>query len=257
MRLAFDADDLEQVTLPSQFPKRVVLNAAPLSLRFIGQFSVEILEPIVQDTAFIEAPVVTSNVATSLQARKRDGSGTLFVGAGHSPGSVIRSSNNEIEVCGAGRLYRVPMVFAPINGEYRLNIGDQADWTLLYSFALLDTRNGDRLTDLYDCTVKITAPGGGVLNFLLKRQYGRLMLVDEDNELTIDDQTVTNESQTLYQDLQRVTFYKGKLGSLPLNAAGYPYGTYEIELKAERKNGSFPPVVVTFDVVVSGFDIVP
>lgn len=252
VRLAFGEDDLTQATLPTTFPKRVVLHANPISLRFIGQFSIEIIEPITPDTSFLITPTITPNTTPSNKALKRDGSGTLHTGTGHSPAALFKATNNEIEVCGGARLYNIPMVFSSVDGEYRLNIADSADWTFLYSFALLDKRNADRLTDLYDCSVKVTAPGGGVLDFELKRQYGKLALVDEDNELTIDDPAATNEDQTLYQDIQRVTYYKGKLGSLPVNAAGAPFGTYEIELRAVRKTGGQDPVVVTFDVVVTG-----
>lgn len=255
-RVHFDADDLVDAAIPAgAYPKVVLVRAHENSYRFIGQFSVEILAPIVPDTSFLVAPAEVANTTPAPMATKHDEQGnvTLFAGEGNPIGGLIKSTNGEIEVAGGARLYRVPVVFPPFNDKYNLHIGTEADWNLPFSFALIDRRNGDRLTDLYTCTVKITsAQTGGVLNFELKRRYGKLILEDTANALVLDDPAASNAEDTLYQDIQRLTFYKNKLGSLTLNAAGAPYGTFNIELKAVRKTGGGNPVVVTFDAVVDG-----
>lgn len=165
---------------------------------------------------------------------------------------VEKSSNGEIEVCGSARLKLPEFAIKSVSGEYRLNIGRENNWSFLYSFAFLDNRNADRITDLYDCSIKVTAPGGGILNFEITRQYGRIVLVDTDNQLTVFDEKAVNAQQTLCQDILNVSSYKGKLGTLPLNIGGFPYGTYSFELRATRKVGAFPPVIVLFDAVVEG-----
>lgn len=252
VRVAFDPEDLAPTPIPDgPFPKDVIIRADALSLRFVGQFSITLLEGIEPDTSIVEEPAVVPNVAPAPGALKYDG--TLVIGEGNPSTNLIVASNGEIEVAGGARLYKVVQTFPSVDGKYILNIGEHADWNLPYSFNLFDTRNGDKLTDLYDCSLKIVAPGGGVLNFKLVRRYGRLHFVDSANELIIDDVNTYNEDQTLYQDVQRVTFYKGKLGStLPVNAAGSPYGSYDVEIKAVRKNGSFDPVVVAFVAEISG-----
>lgn len=251
-RLKFDLDDLEDSAIPAvAYPRTVVLKAEKLSLRFVGQFSLEILEPVVADTSFITVPAVVENTTLSQMARKTDG--TLFKGEGHTAEQMYVASNGEIEVGGAARLLNYSQGIPAVGGTYTLNIADQGDWSVPFSFALLDTRNGDHITDLYDCTVKITVvESNAVLNFLLKRQYGKLAMVDAANVLTVEDPATHNDAQTLYQDITRTTFYKNKLGSLSLNAAGSPYGQFNVELKAVPKDVGLDPVVVAFTVDVEG-----
>jgi hypothetical protein len=253
VKVQFETTDLVNANLPAGFPKRVVIRADPLSLRFMGQFSVEITDPIVPDTAFITDPVIVANTKPARMAMKYDD--TLVFGEGNLSDGMIVSSNGEIEVAGTARLSTYRGVFSSTDAEYRLDIADVSDWTLPYSFALIDKRNGDRLTDLYTCTVKITAQqGGGYLEFELKRQYGKLILEDTVNELYLSDVSCYNETQTLFQNIVRVTAFKHKLGSLSCNAVGAPYGTFTIELKAVRKTNDQDPVVVTYDVIVAGLE---
>jgi len=250
-RIALELGDIIDGPIPAgDYPKAVIIKAAPTSLRFLGQFSVELLAPIVADTSFITAPVQTANSTPSVNSLKTDG--TLFAGTGEIATAMAVATNGEIEVIGAARLLKVNQGIPAQEGVYNLNIGDQADWTLPFGFRLLDTRNGDKITDLYTCTFKVTAPGGGTLDFELKRQYGRLSLVDAANQLTIEDPALYNDAQSLFQTIQRVAFYKSKLGSLDVNAAGAPYGVFEVEVKAVRKTAPADPVFVAFEVNVEG-----
>lgn len=244
------ADIVDGPIAAGAYPKVIVLKAAPVSLRFVGQFSVEVLEPITDDTSFIVAPVVTANSTPSQAALKTNG--TLVAGTDQIATAMFVATNDEIEVAAAARHAQFNQGI-PSNGDgnYLINVADLGDWTIPFSFLLKDKRNADKITDLYDCTVKITAPGGGMLNFELKRQYGKLALVDTANNLTIDDPALYNDAQSLYQSIQRVAYYKGKLGSLDLNAAGSPYGIFEVEVKAQRKSGG-APVLVAFEVHVEG-----
>lgn len=253
-RVGFDTTDFADNAIPaSAYPKTVLIKAAPLSLRFVGQFSIELLEPITDDASFVTAPVVTENGTPSQMALKTDG--TLFFGEGNLATRMAVASNGEIELAGAVRMLGYNQAIQSKDDVYHVNIGDSADWTMPFSFALLDKRNGDRITDLYNCSIKVTAPGGGVLNFELKRQYGRLLLVDSANQLKIENPAAYNDAQTLFQELQRVTFYKSKLGTLSLNAAGAPYGTFQIELRAVRKVGAVDPVVVSYTAEIAGLPV--
>lgn len=252
VRLRFEPEDLVAVEIPEgPYPKTLLIRADELSLRFIGQFSIDLLAPIVEDTSIITEVITESNVTPAPIALKPDG--TLFHGTGNPGGGMIKATNGEIEIAAAARLVRVPTIFTPSNNTYFLNVGDGADWNIPHSFALVDNRNGDHITDLYDCTFKVTAlESNGVLDFNLRRLFGHLAMVDDANELRIQDEGTSNESQTLYQDIQRVSFYKGKLGSLSVNPVGTPYGDFRVELSAQRRDSSAPTVELSFDVKVEG-----
>ena len=252
VRLRFDMEDLVDTTIPAgPYPKSILLRADDLSLRFVGQFSVDLLEPIEADPSIITPVVESVNTTLAPMALKRDG--TMINGTSNPGGGFVKASNGEIEVAAAARLVRVSTLFPNVDGVYHLNVGDNADWNIPHSFALVDDRNGDHITDLYDCTLKITAlESNGVLTFNLRRLYGHLAMVDDANDLKIQDEGTSNEAQTLYQDIQRVSFYKGKLGSLSVNAQGAPYGRFRVEVKAIRLDNSVPPVEVSFEVDVEG-----
>ncbi len=259
VQLAFDPEDLPiNALIPTgDYPKTVVMRADPLSLRFTGQFSLTLQAPIQADTSFIEEPAVTANTAVNNKASRQStdrtiGPRELLIGSGNPTGGLFVATNKELEIAAGARLYKNPLIVPSSNGKYVHNVGSQGDWNIVYSIALLDNRNGLHITDLYDCGLKVTAPGGGVLHFKLVRRYGRLHFVDSANDLIIDDPAAANEDQTVYQDIQRVFFYKNKLGTLPQNAAGAPLGTYDVELRAARKDGSFDDVVVGFTVEVGG-----
>jgi len=259
VRLKFDEEDLPvNAVIPNgDFPKSVVIRADPLSLRFTGQFSITLEAPTEADTAFITDPVVApakavSNKASRVSTDRALGGRELLIGTGNPTGQLFVATNGELEVASGSRLYKSTELIPAIGDTYKLNVGGVGDWNIVYSIALLDTRNGLHITDLYDCGLKVTAPGGGVLHFKLVRRYGRLHFVDAANELFIDDPATFNEDQTVYQDIQRVTFYKNKLGTLTLNGAGAPLGNYEVELRAARKDGAFDDVVVGYTVEVTG-----
>lgn len=259
VRLKFDAEDLPITAMipEGDYPKSIVVRADPISLRFTGQFSLTLLEPVEEDTTFIEDPAIVPNAAVSTKAQKSvpGEAPTLLIGTGNPVGGLFVSSNKELEVAAGARLYQNPNLIQAVGDKYHLNVGGPGDWNIVYSIALLDERNGLHITDLYDCGLKITAPGGGVLHFKLLRRYGRLHFVDAANELIIDDPATFNDTQTVYQDIQRVSFYKNKLGSLPVNSAGAPLGTYDVELRAARKDGSFDDVVVGFTAEVAGLQV--
>lgn len=253
VRVQFEQDDLVDGALAGAYPRNVLIKAAPESLRFVGQFSVEILEDEADDAGFLVAPT-TVRGAPSQAALQADG--TLVTGQGIPSGQFFVATNGEIEIAASAQIYRSPYAQAATVGqdEYQLNVSDQDDWTIPFSILLKDTRNGQRITDVYDVNLRIEAPGGGELFFALTRQYGRLSLVDEDNELKVEDQAAYNEAQTLFQSALRVFTYKGKLGQQDVNNVGSPYGTYIVTLTANRKVGSAADVVVTFDVIVEGIE---
>lgn len=252
VRLQFDDEDLVDATIPNgPYPKSLLIRAEDLSLRFTGQFSIDLLEPIEEDLDIITDPVVEANVAPAQMAIKSNG--TLFHGTGNPSGGFTKASNGEIEIAACARIVRDTTVYPPVGGVYHLNVADLFDWSIPHSFALIDSRNGDHITDLYDCTLKITAlESNGVLEFDLRRLYGHLAMVDDANQLKIQDPGTSNEEQTLYQDIQRVSFYRGKLGSLTVNPEGAPYGEFLVELSAVRKNESADPVELSFTVQVEG-----
>ena len=253
IRIKFDENDFKVEAIPagSTYPKAVLIRADEVSLRFTGQFSLDILAPIEEDTSIVTAPAVVRNVTLAAPGvTKKDG--TLTHGEGNPGGGFVTASNGEIEIAAAARLVRVNTLFAPNDEGYFLNVADNADWNIPFSFALLDTRNADHITDLYDCAIKITAQqSGGVLNFALRRQYGKLVLVDTDNNLRITDGSTGEFFQSFYQNIQRVSFYKGKLGTLSVNAQGAPYGDFLVELSAVRHSGG-SAVTASFNVKVEG-----
>ncbi len=254
-RLAFEPDDIVDSALSGPYPRRVVLKAAPLSLRFIGQFSLEIAEAVTYDASVVSAVVVTEGTKPSQKALKTDG--TLIVGEHNSAEQMIVATNGELEIAGAARLLKYNGVFKPTSSAYYINVADNDDWTLPFSFLLKNTKNADRVTDLYDCFVKVTSvEANSYLNFQLKRQYGKLLLEDTTNQITITDPAAYNEQGSLYQDLLRPTYYRAKFGSIAKNALGAPYGTFEVELKAVSKNGG-ADVVVAFTVHVDGLPDTP
>jgi hypothetical protein len=255
VRIQFENEDIVDGPIPAGSPKSLIIQADPLSLRFIGRFSIDIVDPIVPDTSMIISPVVVPNTMPARMAMKSDD--TLFYGNGNLSGGMLVAGNGEVEVAGAARLSTYRGVFNSTLVEnkhtYHLDIADISDWTLPFSFALINKRNGDLLTDLYYCAVKITAQqGGGYLNFVITRQYGKLILWDAVNNLTVSDILTYNDEQTLFQNILRVTAFKHKLGSLTCNAIGAPYGVFDVEISAARKTEDQPTVTVAFRVVVSG-----
>lgn len=255
VRLAFEPEDLVDTALSGPYPRRVVVKADPLSLRFIGQFSLEIAEAVTYDSSVVSAVTVTEGTKPSQKALKTDG--TLIIGENHSAEQMIVATNGELEIAGAARLLKYNGVFKPTSSAYYINVADNDDWTIPFSFLLANTTNADRLTDLYNCFVKVTSvEASSYLNFQLKRQYGKLLLEDTTNQITINDAAAYNEQGSLYQDLLRPTYYREKFGSIAKNALGAPYGTFEVELKAVSKNGG-ADVVVAFTVHVDGLPDTP
>ena len=246
--VAGDAD-LVPVTVDStKLPTSVLLRAADTSLRFTGQFAVDVAKAIVQDTSIITPveEVVNAPIAAPL-ALKADG--TLANGTGNPNGKLIVADNGELEIAAGARLYKNANLIAPSENSYAVVVGEAGDWNLPYSFALLNKKNGSTITDLYDISLKVTATtGGGVLNFALKREYGKLVFVDTANDLRIVNGFVAGD-QSVYQDIQRLSAYKQAFGSVETNEAGALLGDYTVEAKAVRKQATgIDPVVVTFTV---------
>lgn len=249
--VAGDAD-LVPVTVDStKLPTSVLLRAADTSLRFTGQFAVDVAKAIVQDTSIITPveEVVNAPIAAPL-ALKADG--TLANGTGNPNGKLIVADNGELEIAAGARLYKNVNLIAPSENSYAVVVGEAGDWNLPYSFALLNKKNGSTITDLYDISLKVTAAtGGGVLNFALKREYGKLVFVDTANNLRIVNGFVAGD-QSVYQDIQRLSAYKQAFGSVETNEAGALLGDYTVEAKAVRKQATgIDPVVVTFTVSAS------
>lgn len=246
--VAGDAD-LAAVTVdPTKLPTSVLLRATDTSLRFTGQFAVDVAKAIVQDTSIITPveEVVNAPIAAPL-ALKADG--TLAAGTGNPNGKLIVADNGELEIAVGARLFKNANLVAPSENSYALVVGETADWNLPYSFALLNKKNGSTITDLYDISLKVTAgTGGGVLNFALKREYGKLVFVDTANDLRIVNGFVSGD-QSVYQDIQRLSAYKQAFGSVETNEAGALLGDYTIEAKAVRKQATgIDPVVVSYTV---------
>lgn len=248
---AGDADLVQVEVDNTKLPTAVLLRATSTSLRFTGQFAVDVAKAIVQDTTIIvpveevpDAPVAAPG------ALKQDG--TLAVGDGNPNGKLIVASNGELEIAVGARKFKNPSLIAPDENHYDLVVGETADWNFPYSFALLNKKNGTVITDLYDITLKVTAAvGGGVLNFALKREFGKLVFVDTANNLRIINGFVAAD-QSVYQDIQRVSSYKQAFGSVETNEAGALLGDYTIEAKAVRKQATgIDPVVVTYTVNVA------
>lgn len=249
--VAGDAD-LVPVTVDStKLPTSVLLRAADTSLRFTGQFAVDVAKAIVQDTSIITPveEVVNAPIAAPL-ALKADG--TLAAGTGNPNGKLIVADNGELEIAAGARLYKNANLIAPSENSYAVVVGEAGDWNLPYSFALLNKKNGSTITDLYDISLKVTATtGGGVLNFALKREYGKLVFVDTANDLRIVNGFVAGD-QSVYQDIQRLSAYKQAFGSVETNEAGALLGDYTVEAKAVRKQATgIDPVVVTYTVSAS------
>lgn len=254
VRVLFEDTDIEDgVIADNTYPRVVRFKATPTSLRFTGSFTMELLEAKADDAGFLVAPAAVVG-APSQAALKADG--TLVTGQSMPSGAMYVATNNEIEIAASAQIYRTSMAQSPVlaDGAYNLNVSDNDDWIIPFSILLKDARNGQRITDLYDVTLNIEAPGGGELNFVLTREYGRLALIDEDNELKLEDQAAYNEGQTLFQSALRVFTYKGKLGGQDVNNVGAPYGTFIVTLTANRKTGAAPDVVVSFDVIVEGIE---
>lgn len=234
----------------SKLPTSVLLRATETSLRFTGQFAVDVAKAIVQDTTIITPVEEVANAPiTAPAAIKADG--TLQVGNGNPNGKLIVADNGELQIAVGARRFKNTLLVAPVDNEYTIVVGETSDWNFPYSFALLDKKNGSTITDLYDITLKATATtGGGVLNFALKREFGKLVFVDTANNLRIINGFVSGD-QSVYQDIQRVSLYKAAFGSIETNDAGALLGEFTFEVKAVRKQATgIDPVVVNFTVQV-------
>ncbi|QVD49347.1 hypothetical protein LUCX_277 [Xanthomonas phage vB_XciM_LucasX] len=251
-RVVFESTDLVQANLPTgDYPRAVVLKANPMSLRFTGQFSIDLLEAKAVDDSFITEPVITPN-ATPSQILRSPEHGTLLAN-NQSAEKLFVASNGEVELFVGARLGKVDYAVGSRNDEVVLDISDQGEWNIPFGAALLKKTNSKRLTDRYAVSLKITAAqGGGVINLALTRKFGRLYLIDTANQIEQHHEEATNADQSLYTDVLYINHVKRKFGSLTLNPAGSPYGDFQIEFKAVDLADASNTLTLAFTAKVKG-----
>lgn len=210
------------------------------------------------DTSMLVDPVVTVNAVLNAVSVKPNG--TLIHGSGNSAQQMIVANNGEIEIAGATRFYRAGEVIVP-DGTYQYSANVQSskdktvkDWTWVYSLALINTKNSKCITDLYDVTMTVIGEELDTLSFHGEYRDGVFHFVNEEHGLDISDNT-TDSFGGLVQNIQRVTFYKELLKARIGVSSGAPIGSFDFEIRAERKVGNFPPVVVAWTAYIDDHDL--
>lgn len=194
-----------------------------------------------EDLSFLTAPVVTVDTLPSEAARK-PGMEVLKHSTGNPATDMVVATNGELELALALRYYRVKQTFGVSDGDshYNINLDESsfkpADWSWVYSLVLVDVRNGNCITDLYDVRMEVKFLAGNTLEFIGKFDNGVFHFIEEANMLDIVDNT-TDGTGSICQNIQRVTFYKEQLGVLEFGVDGAPIGDYSIKLTATRKRG--------------------
>ncbi len=250
-------------------PETSVANRAPIgeyefklsAKRKYGDFPPVVIEwaasVIDSDMSMLVDPTVTAGAALNAVAVKPNNT-QLLISSGNPSEQMIVARNGEAELAGACRYYRNGTIIAPtlVNGvqSYSINVQDSPfnglkDWTWVYSLALVNTKNGQALTDVYDVTMTVRAPTGELI-FVGSYKDSKFHMIDEEHDLDIDDNLVTPGGQVT-QNIQRVRFYGAELGDVELGAnSKSPVGTYTFELRANRKIGDAPDLVCTWRAVV-------
>jgi hypothetical protein len=229
----------------------VALTAAAGSLTYVGAGQLSLTPEADDDTIIEPVETATAPVAEQFQTS----GGTLLTGTGNPSGGLILSTNGEVQIGGAIRKYRSTAILPQSDpGHYDVVLAAGEDWVFPIVYGLVDDRNADRLSDLYDLTLTITSvEEESHLDFTLEwnATTGRYEFADSAHSLRITDGT-TNANGTAYQDIQRLTFYKQALGLTSVTASGVPTGTFTFQYRAVRRLGDVNPVVAEFSVTVTG-----
>lgn len=250
INLTTDSALNQAIVPPTNFPAGVTVQARPEARMYRGQLQVILLgEETVDDSSFLTAPVTTNG--DSVADEFQDENNLLFVGEGNPPGELIVANNSEIEIAVGARIFNNATLPDGSGGNYAFNIDSDEDWNIPFALGLLDKRNGAVITNLYDVKLEITsAETTETLELTLTRPGGVYHLVNEANNIDIVDGYASNDG-SIYQEIQRASFYTAALGNPTANTAGGLLGEYEITLTATRKQGGKPPVTVTTTVTVS------
>lgn len=212
------------------------------------------------DTSMIVDAVTTigqkpSNVALTAQ-------GNLRIGSSNPSTFLVVTNNGELELFGGARYYRRAAGNAlPVGTNppvYEINVAnstfaDLKDWTWVYSAALLNTKNSQTISDLYDLKMIVRGPNAE-LEFYGEWDGLLYHFKNDEHGLDITDNAV-DQTGRFAQNIQRVTFYKDQLQPEIGENTGAPIGDYEFELVATRKIGDVPPLSLKFNANV--IDYIP
>lgn len=251
--LGLDATDVEWNLVDELITEdtEATLTALINSYTYVGSTDITLTQQPVDNTIIIE-PETDPDAEVAEQFQTDDG--MLLTGTNNPSGDLILTNNGEIQLGGTMRIYLDPAALEqPTPGHFDIVLEGDQDWNFTMVYGLIDTRNGDRLHDLYDLGLKVTAVDTGQeLDFELvwdsaSQSYH---FNDDNHSLNITD-GVTNAAATAYQDMQRLVFYKDELQITNLSAAGVPLGDFTFEFHATRKLEGSEPISNVITVTVT------
>lgn len=157
-----------------QKPFNVTIRIKPGSYAFLGEVTMQIVEPAVD-----LSDVITVNLLEGLYYPDdvdyrvgdlnfvQEGNGLLYIGAVNDTGLWV-GNNGELEIASGFRIDGSVDSLAPTLGHnYTHRIG--ADWSMISSIELLDDTRGDDIVSMYDVTVQIIHEGGGDAELFLRK----------------------------------------------------------------------------------------
>ncbi len=265
--LGLEAEDIvDEQLVTDDRPINAEIKMQPTCLAFTGTLLVTLVDGLVSlesiitqpvldglkypDPApdYITKPVIMEGDLTG-EAVKEDG--TLVVGTGNPAGEMVIAENGELQLALGARRYRDLALIEPVGYDYDIQLDAGGDWNFPFSALLINDEEAEYITDLYDVKLTIKAvETGGELVFALERGEGQYHWVNKELNLDIND-SASNDTGTLVQNIQRVKFYVDHLPGVTVNEDGTPVGEFKLELSARRINTIMTRLAVSINVKVT------
>lgn len=268
-RLPQDSVEFGEIGMPNdEGPGSVVISAYGASYLYLPESSVEITlvkqaeepdtladladvthlngfdpESSVPAPEYVHDPIVEPAPVSSAETKPN---GTLLNGTGNPATDLTVAQNGELSLATSARAWKSQTTVAPVDGVYSVSFDPETgDWNFPISVALLNTEAGSVVTDLYDVQFTLGSLDRNTeLTFDLIREEGVYKWRNEEHDLTIDDNSVS-EDGTVIQNIQRARFYAQELQLIDFTVGGAPYGTFELRLTATRKDTLLDPMVLS------------
>lgn len=228
LAIEFDADDLiNSAVEPTSFPHVVVVKAAPSSLRFVGQFSVELTKA--DDRTALTAVAVTNNVTLSDSLEHR---------LSNDRTSYQLATNGEISIglsfgtSSSEQILNPATAFA--DGKVTLNLGQQDTWYISPFLSLVSLNNGAALNEQYDVELTIEAAGREPLVMTGSYAGGRYRFNSTESGMYIRSGTSTVSQHIDFFETSRLVT---PLELTNVNSNESPLGDFVVKLKATRVVG--------------------
>ena len=157
-----------------QKPFNVTIRVKPGSYAFLGEVTMQIVEPAID-----LSDVITVNLLDGLYYPDdveyrlgslnfvQPGNGLLYIGAVNDTGIWV-GTNGELELGLGFRIEGETNSLAPtVGNNYGYEVG--SDWSVITSMEILDDTRGDDIVSMYDVTLQIIHEGGGDVELFLRR----------------------------------------------------------------------------------------